>query len=316
MIRENFDIAYYRSSLSKALPDCSIQAQLEQGGQGIVFHAWHRVAKRDLAVKVLAGGAFASLHSARRFRREVEIMSKMHHPNIVQTYDCGVFDGGLWYTMKFIEGIEVSGWQVIERPSERKCVELFIKVCDALAYAHRAGYIHRDIKPNNIHVDADDNPFILDFGLARPLPSEKRDDISAADHPVGTLNYMSPEQVIGEELLGVQTDIYSLGVVMYEVLSGGQMPYTMDGEVIERRRHIIETEPTPIKVFNPKIDQDLSSIVCKCLEKHPADRYDSMDALQTDLRNWLAGDAVTARVGNRWYRWKKTARRHKWPLIA
>ncbi len=324
MLKANFDDHY--AVLSEALPDYTICRPDADGTQGLLLQAIHNSSQRLVAIKVLLAGPLASREQQDRFRREIEILFDFQHPNIVPTYDCGSVAGRLYYVMQYINGLSVTDWALAYDPTPTRCVELFLEVCDGLSYAHRRGVIHRDVKPTNLLVDdaegeAFGRPYIVDFGLAKKVLSE--DDgrcpqfQTRADQILGTLPYMSPEHFDGrEEIPDVRSDLYSLGVVFFQVLSGGEFPYPVDVPPEQIADNILHRAPGPLSVANPAVDPDLSSIVGKCLEKDSELRYRSIDDLADDLRRWQRGEAVAARQHHRWYRWKKAARLHKWGVAV
>ena len=306
--------------ISRALPEYTVFPPLENGGQGVVFLGEHRASHRAVAVKVLSGGPLATRAQRARFEREIETLFRLDHPNIVRTYQSGSIEGRLFYVMQRVDGPPITDFLLSYDLSVRQIVELFLRVCDGLSYAHGCGVIHRDIKPGNILIQDDDGPrhgtpYIVDFGLAKVLADREGAFRTQADSPLGTPAYMSPEQIDGRgRMLDVRSDIYSLGVVMYEVLSYEHFPYRVDVEPEQIRRNILNRTPTPLRAANPAVDTDLSAIVGKCLEKDRALRYRSVDELADDLRRWQRGDAVEARKQHRWYRCCKALRRHRYPI--
>ena len=311
--------------LSQALPDYTICRPDADGAQGLLLQAIHNPSQRLVAIKVLLTGPLASREQQDRFRREIEILFDFQHPNIVPTYDCGSVAGRLYYVMPYINGLPVTDWALAYEASPTRCVALCLEVCDGLSYAHRRGIIHRDVKPSNILVDdaegdAFGRPYIVDFGLAKKVLSENNGEVEAfqtrVDQVLGTLPYMSPEQVNGQDKIAdVRSDLYSLGVVFFQVLSGGAFPYAVDVEVEEITHNILHHTPRLLSVANPAVDQDLSAIVGKCLEKDRELRYRSIDDLADDLHRWQRGEAVEARKHHRWYRFRKTLRRQRWAIV-
>lgn len=311
-----------RECLARKLEGYNVWGQIEGGSQGLVFYAYHEMSQRSAAIKVLLDGPLASDEQEHRFRREIELISKLNHPNIVALYDCGVVDGRLYYTMEYIEGVSITDHMLVTSPTIQQCVELFIKTCEGLSHAHKRGVIHRDLKPTNILVDRVGNPKLVDFGLAKDVASSKGFETSVG-RTVGTLYYLSPEQAAEEDQStgDVYSDIYSLGVVMFEVLSGGVLPYPVDGSIGQVRQNILHREPQSLRmaVEHPAsigsytksdIHPDLASIVAKTLRKEPRLRYRSVDELADDLKNYLTGQAVQARSGYGLYSFRKRVRRY------
>ncbi len=324
MLKASFDDHY--AVLAEALPEYTICRPDADGAQGLLLQAIHNPSQRLVAIKVLLAGPLASREQQDRFRREIEILFDFQHPNIVPTYDCGSVAGRLYYVMPYINGLPVTDWALAYEPTPTRCVELFLEVCEGLSYAHRRGIIHRDVKPSNILVDdaegeAFGRPYIVDFGLAKKVLSENNGEgdvfQTRVDQVPGTLPYMSPEQINGQEKIpDVRSDLYSLGVVFFQALSGGTFPYAVDVEVEEMTHNILHRAPRPLSVANSAVDPDLSAIVGKCLEKDRELRYRSIDDLADDLRHWQRGEAVEARRHHRWYRFRKTLRRRRWTIAS
>ena len=250
-----------------------------------------------------------------RFEREIEAVSVLDHPNIVTVIETQVVDDVPILAMEWIDGISITRWAAGSDPPRRpdEIAGVLLKVCEALAHAHQRGIIHRDLKPSNILVDADDEPHVLDFGLAKLFPPDGMDEYSATvtDHFVGTLAYASPEQVHGKSSdLDVRSDVYALGIILYEMLTG-QLPYDIGDSLASVTRAIEESEPVPPRTINSDVDRDLGAITLKALAKIRALRYQSAEAFAADLRCYLSGEGVSARTPGRITRILRTVRRHK-----
>ncbi len=312
--------------LQSKLPGYELLESIHSGGQGMVFRAVQTTTKRMVAIKVLLYGPFASAQQRRRFAREVELISRLEHPHIVTLYDSGEVGGMHFFAMEFIEGLPIDDYALVYNLSVKTLVQLMIKVCDAVGHAHQRGVIHRDIKPSNVLVDADGQPHVLDFGLAKTLTGftlgDNAPSVSMTGQVLGTLPYLSPEQATGsEQAIDVRTDIYSLGVLLYRLLTDAY-PYPVDGTADEVRANITGFVPRPVRKtlrderlesrFQPgDISPDLEAVVLKTLEKDKTRRYQSADALASDLRRYLSGEAVQARGSNRFYVFRKTAYKHR-----
>jgi serine/threonine protein kinase/WD40 repeat protein len=294
------------------------------GSQGVVFRAIQRATKRTVAIKVHNTSRFARMRQRKRFEREVELAAGLRHPNIVTIFDSGTCsDGRDYFVMEFFEGEPLDAY--IARKSEGTVVldvvervRLFLKVCAAVQHAHLRGVIHRDLKPANILVDHAGEPRIVDFGLA------KLADDSAAAHAsqtqagefAGTLAYASPEQTRGEPgEIDTRTDVYSLGVILYELLTQ-QLPYDMSGSMSGALRQIMEAPPRSPTLFRPEIDRDLETILFKSLAKEPARRYQTVDQFAKDLDHFLADEPIDARGDSTWYVLRKIAKRHRLSATA
>jgi serine/threonine protein kinase len=300
---------------------------VSSGGQGVVYRAYQKATKRDVALKVLRGGANSSLAARRRFDREVELAGQLRHPNIVTIFDSGVTaDGEPYYVMDYVPGQPLDRYISQARLTRDTVLELVAQIADAIAHAHQHGVIHRDLKPSNVLVDESGRPLILDFGLARKVePSDA--DPTETGQVLGTLPYMSPEQAAGDRTTSTLTDVYALGVILYRLLVG-QFPYPVTGSPWEVVRHIMSTEPTSlIRGWSPEsgvplryapqpivrcpIDSDLETIVLKALQKEPERRYQSAGELAEDLRNFLRGEPVLAKRDSAWYLARKFVQRNK-----
>lgn len=278
--------------------DYELLEEIDRGGMGVVFRARHKFLRRTAAIKMLLAGSFASDESERRFRREAAAAARLNHSGIVPVYDVGRVEssGGIpgrtWYAMALIEGTSLARRIADHLPGAIETARLGIQIADAIDYAHQQGVIHRDLKPANILLDRDGMPRIIDFGLSRCLEDDDT-RLTAAGQIFGTPGYMSPEQAAGRNHdVGVASDVYSLGAVLYCLLTG-RPPFRGHSTMVTLQQ-IINDLPVPPRLLSPEIPPDLESIVLKCLEKRPQDRYHSADELRLDLQRFLNGDAVTA----------------------
>ena len=263
--------------------------EVGRGGQGVVFRARQKSLNRTVALKVISLGQWASETHLKRFRREAEAAASLDHPGIVPIHEVGERDGQCYFSMQFIEGGQLD--EVVRREPMpiRGAVELIAKVARTVHYAHEHGILHRDIKPGNILLDKNGEPHLTDFGLARLLDTQS--SVTRTIDVLGTPSYMAPEQAAGETTkLSKATDVYGLGAVLYQLLTG-QPPFA-GGTTYETIRLLRDTEPRQPRLLNPKVDRDLSTICLKCLEKDPQRRYSSALALAEDLEHWLKHEPI------------------------
>src|SRR5882724_2414006 len=289
------------------LGDYELLEEIGRGGQGVVFRARQKSLNRTVAVKVISLGQWASKAHLKRFRLEAEAAARLEHPGIVPIHEVGERDGSCYFSMKFIEGGQLDEVARREPMPIRHTVELIAKVARTVHYAHEHGILHRDLKPGNILLDAKGEPHLTDFGLARLVESES--SVTHTLEVLGTPSYMAPEQAVGNNaaISGV-TDVYGLGAVLYQLLTG-QPPFA-GGTTYETIRLLLDTEPRPPRLLNPKIDRDLSTICLKCLDKDPQRRYPSALALAEDLEHWLKHEPIQARRTGIFTRARKWVRRN------
>jgi TolB-like protein/Tfp pilus assembly protein PilF/predicted Ser/Thr protein kinase len=289
------------------LGDYELLEEIGRGGQGVVFRARQKSLNRTIALKVISLGQWSSKAHLKRFRLEAEAAAKLEHPGIVPIHEVGEREGSCYFSMKFVEGGQLD--EVVRHTpmSIRQAAELIAKVARTVHYAHEHGILHRDIKPGNILLDAKGEPHLTDFGLARLVESES--SVTQTLDVLGTPSYMAPEQAVGNNTaVSSLTDVYGLGAVLYQLLTG-QPPYA-GGATYETIRLLLDTEPRQPRVLNPKIDRDLSTICLKCLEKDPKRRYLSALALAEDLERWLQHEPIQARRTGLFARGRKWVQRN------
>jgi serine/threonine-protein kinase len=287
--------------------DYELLKVIGRGGQGVVYRARQKSLNRVVALKVIGLGHWAADAHLKRFRREAEAAASLDHFGIVPIYEVGERDGSCYFSMKFIEGGQLDEVAKREPMPIRRAVQLIAKVARIVHNAHEHGILHRDIKPGNILLDQKGEPHLTDFGLARLIETEST--VTRTMEVLGTPNYMAPEQAVGSnELVSGVTDVYGLGAVLYQLLTG-QPPFA-GGTTYETIKLLLDTEPRQPRALNTKIDRDLSTICLKCLEKDPKRRYSSALALAEDLERWLKHEPILARHTGILTRGKKWVRRN------
>jgi len=287
-----------------------------RGGQGVVYVATQVSTRRRVAVKVLLEGGRSDADRRRRFEREIDIVAGLNHPHIVKVFDSGVTDDGrLYCVMEFIEGASLD--ELITARGGAlggvdAVVALFTIICDAVQFAHQRGVIHRDLKPSNVRIDPHGAPHVLDFGLAKAtFGAAAHTQMSMTGDFMGSLPWASPEQAAGTpDQIDVRSDVYALGVMLYQVLTG-TFPYAVAGPTSDVLNHIRHSEPVSPKRVLPSLDDDLATIVLKCLAKEPDRRYQSAGELARDLRHHAAGEPIEARRDSAWYGIRKTLARYR-----
>jgi eukaryotic-like serine/threonine-protein kinase len=288
---------------------------LGEGGMGAVYEAEQDQPRRSVALKVIKA-AWASPDLLRRFEQESQALGRLQHPGIAQIYEAGSSETGFgvqpFFAMELIHGKPLIEYANEHTLTTRQHLALMIQVCDAVEHAHQRGIIHRDLKPGNILVDETGQPKILDFGLARATDSDaqatRQTDMGLL---LGTLAYMSPEQVLADpSALDTRSDVYALGVILYELLAR-KMPYTLSSQLHEAVRTIQETDPAPLSTVSRVYRGDVETIVAKALEKDKNRRYASAAGLADDLRRYLEDQPITAKPASTSYQLQKFARRHK-----
>jgi tetratricopeptide (TPR) repeat protein/tRNA A-37 threonylcarbamoyl transferase component Bud32 len=274
------------------IPGYDVEAVLGRGGMGVVYKARQRRLNRFVALKMLITGAFAGPHERARFQREAEAVAGLRHANIVQVYDVGDHERCPYFTMEFLEGGSLAQALANTPQPAHKAAALLATLAEAMQVAHRGGIVHRDLKPANILLTSDGTPKIADFGLARHFDGEQA--LTLSEIRMGTPSYMAPEQVIGKAgTVGPAADIYALGALLYELLTG-RPPFR--GETAsETERQVVAEEPVPPARLNPKVPRDLETICLKCLHKDPQRRYADAGALAEDVRRFVEGRPIWAR---------------------
>ncbi|MBU0639669.1 MAG: protein kinase [Planctomycetes bacterium] len=299
-----------------SFPGYEIVREIHRGGQGVVYLAQQTSTRRAVAIKVIREGPFAGQHDQARFKQEVRILGQLNHPAIVTIHDSGLAAGSAYFVMDYIPGQPLDAYVADEKPSVAALLELFATICDAISAAHVSGVIHRDLKPNNIRIATDGRPNVLDFGLAKIAVDQPREPaqpqtMTATGQFVGSLPWASPEQAAGlPARIDVRSDVYALGVIMYQMLTG-RFPYPVTGSIRDVLDHIQNAPPTRPSTITRQINDEIETIVLKCLSKDPERRYQSAGELARDVRRYLNGEAIEAKRDSGWYVLCKTLRRYK-----
>ncbi|MBX3363889.1 MAG: serine/threonine protein kinase [Phycisphaeraceae bacterium] len=302
-------------------PGYQVLKEIHRGGQGVVYQAIQQATKRKVAIKVMHAGPFATASDRRRIEREVEILAQLDHPNIVAVLDSGESAGSFFYVMDYISGKPLDEYVRTTNLSQRQVVELVAKIADAVNAAHLRGVVHRDLKPSNIRVDAGGEPHVVDFGLAKVTTGSSRggdhgEPMTLTGQFIGSLPWASPEQAEGSpDRIDLRTDVYSLGVVMFQLLTG-QFPYEVVGTMRDILDNICHTEPRRPSTVRAKISDEIETIVLKCLSKDPTRRYQTAGELARDLKRFLSGEPIEAKRDSGWYVLTKTLKRYKGATAA
>ena len=295
-----------------------IKGVIGAGAMGVVYLARQSSPERDVAIKVMKSGV-VSRKAMRRFEFEAQTLGRLQHPAIAQVYEANTWDDGdgarPFFAMEYVTSAKELGDFVQDNQLDtRDRLELFCAACEGVEYGHRRGVIHRDLKPGNILVDADGRPKIIDFGVARSTDSDMavttlQTDMGAL---IGTLQYMSPEQCAADPHdIDVRSDVYALGVVLYELLTEGT-PYDVSNQAIHEAVRIVrEDPPTKPSTVNRVVTGDIETICLKALEKDRDRRYQSAQALEQDIERYLDGEPIAARRPTLTYQLKLMYRRHR-----
>jgi serine/threonine-protein kinase len=270
----------------------------------VVYKARHRILKRTVALKMILAGSHSTGAALQRFLAEARAVAHLQHPGIVQIFDMGQHDGLPWFSLEFVDGPDLQK-SLNGKPRDARAAAAIVEtICRTMQYAHAHGILHRDLKPANILIDSAGNPKVTDFGLAKEVDSEN----SAATRDgtiMGSPSYMPPEQARGQiAAVTAKSDQYSMGAVLYQMLTA-RPPFITD-RPLETVMQVINNEPVAPRQLQPAIPVDLETICLKSLQKDPAQRYDSCEAMADDLRRFLNGEPILARPVGRLqqlYRW-------------
>ncbi|MEW6249419.1 MAG: serine/threonine-protein kinase [Planctomycetota bacterium] len=310
-----------------------ILRELHRGGQGVVYQAIQESTQRKVAIKVMREGPFAGPADRARFDREVHVLGQLNHPHIVAIHDTGSAAGHLYFVMDYIPGQPLDIYMAGGDHTMDETLRLFGKICEAVNAAHLRGVIHRDLKPSNIRIDPDGAPHILDFGLAKvatPLSGEGgAASMTLTGQFVGSLPWASPEQAEGTPAkIDVRTDVYALGVILYQMLTG-RFPYEVIGPMRDVLNNILTAEPVRPSAIGwhdlpgrrrgrptGRINDEIDTIVLKCLSKERERRYQTAGELARDIAHYLAGEPIEAKRDSAGYVLRKQLKRHRIPVAV
>ena len=266
--------------------------EIARGGMGVVYKARQTTLGRIVAVKMIVSGRLASEQDVQRFHVEARAAAGLQHPNIVSIHEVGQHEGWHYFSMDYVEGRDLSKILRENLSSAKQAATYVRQMAEAIHYAHQQGILHRDLKPSNILIDSHDQVRITDFGLAMRV--EGGSDLTRTGQIVGTPSYMPPEQAQGKRsLIGPGSDVYSLGAVLYECLTG-RAPFRADS-VFKTIEQVIHAEAASPRTLNAAIPRDLETICLKCLEKEPHRRYGTAQLLADDLQRYLDVRPILAR---------------------
>ncbi|HKQ40602.1 MAG TPA: serine/threonine-protein kinase, partial [Verrucomicrobiae bacterium] len=277
--------------------------EIARGGMGIVYEARQVSLDRIVAVKMLLCGPLSTPEFVKRFRAEAFAAASLQHPNIVAIHDVGVYQGQQYFAMDYVAGRSLANL-LANGPLPSTLAARYLKtIAEAIHYAHDRGILHRDLKPSNVLIDDNDQPRVTDFGLARRLDGDS--ELTRTGQVLGSPNYMSPEQATAtRRKVSRSSDVYSLGAVLYHLLTG-RPPFV--GEALTDTLHqVLNDDPVSPRLLNPSAPRDLETICLKCLEKDPAKRYPTAQALASELARFLNREPVFARPvtrAERMWRW-------------
>ncbi len=294
--------------------DYELLGEIARGGMGVVFRARQLSLGRVVAVKMILRGEFAGPEELARFRQEAEAAAHLKHPNIVAIHEVGESEGRHFFSMDLIEGASLSALTREGPVPAARAARIVEKIARAVHHAHEKGVLHRDLKPSNVLVDGDDEPHVTDFGLAKRLRDaelgSRSQDLTLSGQIMGTPAFMPPEQAAGQRgAVGPASDVYALGAILYQLLAG--RPPFVGADVHAVVEQVLRGEAIAPRLLNPGIPHDLETMVLKCLEKEPEQRYASALALAEDLGRFLNHKPILAQPPSATYRARKFVRRHR-----
>ena len=293
-----------KPTLPREFGDFTLMGELGRGGMGVVYRAQQKSLNRVVALKMIREAHLASTDDGARFRAEAEAAARLHHPNIVTVYEVGTHEGQAYFCMEYVPGPTLAQRIHAEGPlPNREAARIVAVIAQAVQHAHEQGVLHRDLKPSNILLSAESGtdstsglptPKVTDFGLAKQFDSVE--SLTRTGAVVGTPSYMSPEQAGSRKDLTPASDVYSLGAILYELLTG--RPPFQTSHPLDTLLLVLEQDPIPPRDLNPSVDRDLELICLKCLQKPPELRYPSAGALAKDLEAYSLGDRLSVAPGS------------------
>ncbi len=293
--------------------DYELLEEIARGGMGVVYRARQVSLNRIVAVKMILAGQLAGEAEVRRFHTEAEAAANLQHPNIVSIHEVGHQGGQHYFSMDYVEGENLAEYAQGKPLAAGGAVRIMKIIAEAIHFAHQRGTLHRDLKPQNVLLDAENRPHITDFGLAKQM--KQGSDLTHTGSVLGSPSYMPPEQAFGRlDQIGPQSDVYSLGAILYQLLTG--RPPFLGATPIETLREVTESEPAPPIKLNPRIPPDLQTICLKCLEKKPERRYASARALADELERFLNHEPILARPASVLRKSWSWFTRHPWAVAG
>jgi serine/threonine protein kinase len=287
----------------RAFGDYELLEEIGHGGMGVVYRARQRSLDRVVAIKMMTLGPGSSPELVKRFRAEAVSAASLHHPNIVAIHEVGIHEDRQFFVMDYVKGQSLARL-VGNQPLPVKRAAVYLQtIAEAVHYAHERGILHRDLKPSNVLIDAQDQPYVVDFGLARQLEGDS--ELTVTGQVLGSPQYLPPEQAAGQRgRVSRRTDVYALGATLYHLLTG-RPPFQAES-LAQTLDLVLHAEPVAPRLLNPSVPRDLETICLKCLEKEPARRYPTAQTLAEELARFLAGEPIQARpigpAGKAW-RW-------------
>lgn len=293
----------------------TLKELIGRGGMGVVYRAERVAPRRVVALKLIRRGLQGE-SALRRFRLEAEALSRLQHPCIAAIYEVGLGGGEEqpYFAMELVEGEPITDHADRAGLTPRARLALIARVCDAIDHAHTRGVVHRDLKPDNVHVTKDGEPKVLDLGVAKLLEVGPGTVTAATmeGQVIGTIHYMAPEQISGSsDAIDPRTDVYALGVLAYELLTG-ELPFRTEGVSLYEAMQRIRNEPVPaLASMRPGLDPDIATIVERAMAREPDARYASAAAFASDIRRFLADEPILARPASTLYQLGKFAKRNR-----
>jgi serine/threonine protein kinase len=288
-----------------------VVSEVARGGMGVVYRCRHLEDDRTVALKVLHSPRRSGRNMVQRFRHEARITAGLDHPNIVPVSDIGHEDGLHYFAMKYVEGMTVDCHLANPSFSIKDGLRWLVKIAKALDYMHQKGVVHRDVKPGNIIVDDAGEPYLIDFGLAKSIDAPLH--MTKPGIAMGTPAYMSPEQAEGESKIDCRADVYSLGAVLFEMITG-QTPFKGES-LMETMLMVVSDQAPSIRKHKPDVDPSIEAVCLKALQKNRNKRYQTANAFAEDLSRILDGKPVTAKPQTLRDKVYDNIQRYKYPGI-